>query len=89
MASLASGEGRGVNRYYGTARQGHVLLPCHLSDKGVEEMKKYKIETYTYGTFFRYARNPVAAKMRIVYAVFGRGYDGWEHDYWQVEEVRT
>lgn len=47
----------------------------------------YKIETYDYGTFYRYATNVAAAKSRIVYEIFGRGYEGWAHDYWTVTEV--
>lgn len=50
--------------------------------------KLYKIETYDYGTFFRYATNAVAAKSRIVYEIFGKGYEGWAHDFWTVTEVR-
>ena len=47
----------------------------------------YKIETYDYGTFYRYATNVAAAKSRIVYEIFGKGYEGWAHDFWTVTEV--
>lgn len=50
-------------------------------------MKKWKITTFDYGVFFRRAKNAAAAKQRIVFALFGRGYNGYEHDYWTVEEV--
>lgn len=50
-------------------------------------MKKYKIETYGYGVFYRWARSAMAARSRVVFAVFGRGYEGWEHEYWKVTEV--
>ena len=47
----------------------------------------YKIETYDYGVFYRYATNAAAAKSRIVYEIFGKGYEGWAHDFWTVTEV--
>lgn len=50
-------------------------------------MHKYRINTYDYGVFYRYARNATAAKNRVVYAIFGRGYEGWAHDFWEVTEV--
>ena len=50
-------------------------------------MKKFKIVTHGYGVFYRYAKTAKAALNRVVYAIFGRGYDGWEHEYWTVEEV--
>ena len=51
------------------------------------EKHLYKVETYDYGVFFRYATNAVAAKSRVVFEIFGRDYDGWAHDYWTVTEV--
>jgi hypothetical protein len=51
-------------------------------------LKKWKIDTYDWGVFYRYAKNAVAAKNRVVYAIFGRGYTGWAHDYWTVTEVK-
>ena len=51
-------------------------------------MKKYRIDTYGYGVFFRYAKTAAAARQRVVYAIFGKGYDGYEHEYWQVTEVK-
>ena len=50
-------------------------------------MKKYRIDTYGYGVYFRYAKSPAAARQRVVYAIFGRGYEGYEHEYWTVSEV--
>lgn len=50
-------------------------------------MKKYKINTFGYGIFYRHARTPQAARQRIVFAIFGRGYEGYEHEYWIIEEV--
>jgi len=50
-------------------------------------MKNWKITTHGYGVFYRHARTAAAALQRIVFAIFGRGYDGWEHEYWTVEEV--
>ena len=48
---------------------------------------KYKIETYGHGTFYRYATSAAAARQRLAFALFGRCYDGYEHEYWKVEEV--
>lgn len=50
-------------------------------------MKKYRIETYGRGVFYRWATSAAAAVQRVVFAVFGRGYEGWEHEYWDVREV--
>ena len=50
-------------------------------------LKKYKIVTYDWGTFYRWARNPAAARARVAYAIFGPGYEGGEDDHWDVEEV--
>ena len=50
-------------------------------------MKNWKITTYGYGVFYRHAKTAAAAKMRVVYSLFGSGYNGYEHDYWTVEEV--
>lgn len=50
-------------------------------------MKKWQIETHDYGTFYRWAKSAAAAKQRVVYALFGRGYTGYEHDFWTVREV--
>lgn len=50
------------------------------------EKKLYKIDTYDHGVFYRYAVNPVAAKYLIVRHIFGRRYEGWEHDFWTVTE---
>ena len=50
-------------------------------------LKKYKIVTYDWGTFYRWARNPAAARARVAYAIFGPGYEGGEDDHWDAEEV--
>ena len=47
----------------------------------------FKIDTRSYGVFYRYATNAAAAKSRIVFEIFGTGYGGWEHDYWEVTEL--
>lgn len=49
--------------------------------------RRFKIDTHGWGVFYRWAKSSKAALMRVVYAVFGRGYDGWEHEYWTVTEV--
>ena len=51
-------------------------------------MKNYKITT-NYGVFYRHARTPQAARQRVVFTIFGRGYEGYEHEYWIVEEVKV
>ena len=51
------------------------------------EKRLFKVDTNSYGAFFRYATNAVAAKSRVVFDIFGRGYEGWEHDYWTVTEA--
>ena len=51
-------------------------------------MHLYKVETYDYGTFYRHAKSAAAARQRICFAVFGRGYDGYEHEYWDVSLVK-
>ena len=51
-------------------------------------MRKWKINTYDYGIFYRWAKTAAAARQRIVFAIFGKGYDGYEHEYWTVEEVK-
>lgn len=50
-------------------------------------MKNWRIETNGYGVYYRHAASPAAAKQRVVYALFGRGYAGYEHDYWTVREA--
>jgi hypothetical protein len=50
-------------------------------------MKNWRIETYGYGVFYRHAKTAAAARQRIVYLIYGRGYDGYEHEYWEVTEV--
>ena len=50
-------------------------------------MKNWRIDTYDYGTFYRRAKSAAAAVQRVVYAIFGRGYTGWAHDFWSVREV--
>lgn len=50
-------------------------------------MKNFKIDTFSYGVFYRHARNAAAARQRVVYELFGRGYTGYEHEYWTVTEV--
>ena len=52
-------------------------------------MKKWRIKTVGYGVFFRYAKSAAAARQRVVFALFGPGYEGWEHEYWTVEEVQN
>ena len=49
--------------------------------------KLYKINTFDYGVKYRYASNAVAAKNRVVFEIFGKGYTGWDHDHWQVVEI--
>lgn len=49
-------------------------------------MKNYKITT-NYGVFYRHARTPQAARQRVAFAIFGKCYEGYEHEYWTVEEV--
>lgn len=49
--------------------------------------KKFKIDTFGHGVFYRWATSAHAAVHRVVYAVFGPGYEGWDHEYWDVEEV--
>ena len=51
-------------------------------------MKNWRIETSGYGTFYRHAKTAAAARQRVAYVVFGRGYTGYEHEYWTVKEVR-
>lgn len=50
-------------------------------------MSKYMVETYNRGRHYVWAKSPQAARSRIVYRIFGRGYEGWEHDYWTVTEI--
>lgn len=52
-----------------------------------QKKKLFKVVAHGRGVFYRYATNAVAAKNRIVFQEFGRGYTGWEHDYWDVTEV--
>lgn len=52
-------------------------------------MSKYMVDTYSYGRHYVWAKSPCAAKSRIVFRVFGRGYDGYEHDYWSVTKVEA
>lgn len=51
--------------------------------------RRYRVETYGHGVFYRWATTASAALHRVVYAVFGPGYEGWEHEYWTVEEVES
>ena len=51
-------------------------------------MKNWRIITYGYGVFYRHAKTAAAARQRVVFALFGRGYTGYEHDFWKVEEVK-
>ena len=51
-------------------------------------MKNWRIETFGYGTYYRHAKSAAAARQRVVFAVFGRDYTGYEHEYWIVREVR-
>lgn len=48
--------------------------------------KLYKINTFDYGVFYRWAKSAPAARQRIVYEIFGRGYDGYDHEFWEVTE---
>ena len=60
----------------------------NYSDERSETMKRlFKIEAYGWGIFYRYAKTAAAARQRMVYAIFGKGYDGWEHEYWTITEV--
>ena len=49
-------------------------------------MKKYKIYT-DYGIFYRMAKTKESALQRIVYAIFGKNYKGFRHEFWIVKEV--
>lgn len=49
--------------------------------------RKYVVNTHGMGVFFRWATSAKAARQRVVDMVFGRGYDGWDHEYWTVTEV--
>lgn len=49
--------------------------------------RKFRIDTFGHGVYYRWASNACAAVSRIVYMLFGPGYTGYEHDYWKVEEV--
>lgn len=51
------------------------------------EKRKFMVDTHGWGVFYRYAKSAQAAVHRVVYAVFGPGYEGWEHEYWTVTEV--
>ena len=51
-------------------------------------MKNWKITTYGYGVFYRHAKTAAAARQRIAFAIFGKGYEGYEHESWTVEEVK-
>ena len=64
-------------------------LVCKAKGKAtaMEPKKKYRINTYGWGVFYRWAKSAIAARNRVAYAVFGPGYEGWEHEYWEVEEV--
>ena len=56
----------------------------------MEPKKKHRINTYGWGVFYRWAKSAaIAARNRVAYAVFGPGYEGWEHEYWEVEEEGT
>lgn len=48
--------------------------------------KLYKINTFDYGVFYRWAKSAPAARQRIVYEIFGKGYDGYDHEYWEITE---
>lgn len=47
-------------------------------------MSKYEVDTYDYGKQYVWAKTPQAAVSRIVYRIFGRGYTGYDHEYWTV-----
>ena len=49
--------------------------------------RRFKIETFDYGTFYRFAKTPALAKKCVIFAIYGRAYCGWEADYWEVTEV--
>lgn len=48
--------------------------------------KLYKINTFDYGVFYRWAKSAPAARQRIVYEIFGKEYDGYDHEFWEVTE---
>lgn len=54
--------------------------------------KRYKIQTYDYGIFWRYAKNPLAAKYLLANQIFGYGWRNlsspWESvENWLVNEA--
>ena len=49
--------------------------------------RKFEIDTHDYGVFYRWATSAGVAKFRVVYAIYGRGYEGWAHDYWTVRDI--
>ena len=49
--------------------------------------RKYRVDTHDYGVHYRWATSAAAARQRVVFAIFGPGYDGWDHEYWIVTEV--
>jgi hypothetical protein len=48
--------------------------------------KLYKINTFDYGIKYRYAKSAAAARQRVVFDIFGKGYDGYDHEFWEVTE---
>lgn len=52
-------------------------------------MNLYAIVTHGYGIFYRRAKTPAAARQRVCYAIFGPGYDGWEHEYWNIVKIEV
>lgn len=49
--------------------------------------KKFKIETFDYGVFYRWAKNKILARQMVVREIFGLPYYGFEHEHWEIQEV--
>ena len=54
-----------------------------------KKKRKFRVDTHDYGVHYRWATSAAAARQRVVYEIFGPGYEGWDHEYWKVEEVTS
>ena len=52
-----------------------------------EYKRRYVVDTHDYGRFYCYATCVAAARARIAFRLFGYGYDGNEHEYWETREA--
>lgn len=50
--------------------------------------KRFRVDTHGFGVRYRWATSAAAARQRVVFAIFGRRYEGYEHEYWTVKEVQ-